>query len=269
MISILFAAGQGSRLKPITDTIPKPLIKVAGKTLIEHNLEKIAPYSQAIVIVVNYLKDEIINHLGNNYQFEGRSIPILYAVQKSSKGGTMQAFRCGIEEAEKYFNETNTRSEEFENKSKNSQNSFNIGFLALNSDDIHGSIFLEIEQKIKQNPDLALITGIQIEDKDTLKNFGVLKTISEEGELFLEVIVEKPEFFVSDIINTGIYYFPNHISDIIKKIEPITEGQEEYITRDLIGKYILKNKMQVLIEDIWIPVNNHNELERAENFFAE
>ena len=39
MNAIIIAAGQGTRLKPITNTIPKPMIKVFGKPMIENNIE--------------------------------------------------------------------------------------------------------------------------------------------------------------------------------------------------------------------------------------
>ena len=61
---MVLAAGLGLRMRPLTDRIPKPLIEVAGKPLLDHVLDKLgnAGVGQAVVNV-HYLPDQIIDHV--------------------------------------------------------------------------------------------------------------------------------------------------------------------------------------------------------------
>ena len=51
MIAIILAAWEWSRLKPLSNTIPKPMIKIFGKPILEHNLEHIYSKVDEIIIV--------------------------------------------------------------------------------------------------------------------------------------------------------------------------------------------------------------------------
>jgi MurNAc alpha-1-phosphate uridylyltransferase len=62
--AMVFAAGLGQRMRPITNSIPKPLIKVAGRTLIDHCLDRLAEAGVGKAIVnVHWLADQIEAHL--------------------------------------------------------------------------------------------------------------------------------------------------------------------------------------------------------------
>jgi MurNAc alpha-1-phosphate uridylyltransferase len=62
--AMVFAAGLGTRMRPISNTIPKPLVKVAGKALIDHCLDLFAKADVPRAIVnVHYLADQIEAHL--------------------------------------------------------------------------------------------------------------------------------------------------------------------------------------------------------------
>ena len=62
--AFVFAAGLGTRMRPLTDTIPKPLIEVAGRALIDHCLDRFADNGvERAIVNVHYLADQIEAHL--------------------------------------------------------------------------------------------------------------------------------------------------------------------------------------------------------------
>jgi len=69
MKAIILSAGKGSRLAPLTDTTPKPMISIAGKPIIEHTLENIYDKVDEIIIVVKYLKEKIIDYFWDNFKW--------------------------------------------------------------------------------------------------------------------------------------------------------------------------------------------------------
>src|SRR5690606_30776340 len=61
---MVLAAGLGKRMRPLTDQTPKPLIKIAGRTLLDRGLDSLAASGVETAIVnVHYLGDQIIEHV--------------------------------------------------------------------------------------------------------------------------------------------------------------------------------------------------------------
>lgn len=64
--AMVFAAGLGKRMRPLTDTVPKPLVPLAGRPLIDHVLDRLAGAGVARAIVnVHYLADKLETHLAH------------------------------------------------------------------------------------------------------------------------------------------------------------------------------------------------------------
>lgn len=68
MKAILLAAGEGQRMRPLTFSEPKPLLKINGKPLIDYIIDSLTPEITEIIIVIRYLGDKIKDHLGNEYK---------------------------------------------------------------------------------------------------------------------------------------------------------------------------------------------------------
>jgi N-acetyl-alpha-D-muramate 1-phosphate uridylyltransferase len=67
--AMVLAAGLGLRMRPITNTMPKPMVSVAGKPLLDHVLDKLAQAGvEKTVVNVHYLPDQIIQHVAARQQ---------------------------------------------------------------------------------------------------------------------------------------------------------------------------------------------------------
>jgi dTDP-glucose pyrophosphorylase len=69
--AVIMAGGRGTRLRPQTDNMPKPLLKVGDKPIIEHNLLHLSKYGiDDFWISVNYLGEQIENYLGEGNKYD-------------------------------------------------------------------------------------------------------------------------------------------------------------------------------------------------------
>ena len=84
--AIIMAGGKGTRLKPLTNLTPKPLLPVGNKPIIEHNIDRLSSYGiNHISITINYLGNKIVEYFG-----EGRhkGIEIEYIDEKGKYLGS-------------------------------------------------------------------------------------------------------------------------------------------------------------------------------------
>ena len=67
--AMVLAAGLGTRMRPITNTLPKPLVPVCGKAMIDYGLDRLAAAGvETAVVNVHYLADQVINHVSARIQ---------------------------------------------------------------------------------------------------------------------------------------------------------------------------------------------------------
>jgi MurNAc alpha-1-phosphate uridylyltransferase len=92
MIAMILAAGRGERLRPLTDSIPKPLIEVAGRTLLARHLERLAAagFTHA-VINVSHLAHMIVARFGDGHEFGMKISWSHEAAPLETAGGIAQA----------------------------------------------------------------------------------------------------------------------------------------------------------------------------------
>lgn len=175
MQCVIICAGKGTRMRPLTEHTPKPLIEVCGKPLLQHIAEALPDEIDELVLVVGYLQEQIREFCGAEY-FGKR---VQYAQQENFSGGTGDALMCAKELVQGKF-------------------------LFLNGDDIYGHESLAMIVK----EDSAMFCM----HSDTPECFGVIIK-NEDGTL--KEIIEKPEKPTSDLVNIGGYVLQTEIFDFV------------------------------------------------------
>jgi bifunctional UDP-N-acetylglucosamine pyrophosphorylase/glucosamine-1-phosphate N-acetyltransferase len=82
MQAVILAAGLGTRMKPLTNTVAKPLLKVGKRPLLEYTFDALPDEVDEVIVVIGYLGEQIKAYLGET--FRGRRIT--YVVQEKLHG---------------------------------------------------------------------------------------------------------------------------------------------------------------------------------------
>jgi NDP-sugar pyrophosphorylase family protein len=90
MQCIILAAGKGTRLRPLTESTPKPLVQVNGVPLLDHIVQSLPSAIDELIIVTGYLGEQIRTHCGE--EFFGR--PVTYVEQTEQKGTGHALWLC-------------------------------------------------------------------------------------------------------------------------------------------------------------------------------
>ncbi len=87
MQAVILAAGRGTRIGALTESVPKPMLEVSGKTLLEHKFDVLPDDVDEIIIIVGYLQNVIKERFGDSYN--GKKVT--YVTQENNVGGTADA----------------------------------------------------------------------------------------------------------------------------------------------------------------------------------
>jgi bifunctional UDP-N-acetylglucosamine pyrophosphorylase/glucosamine-1-phosphate N-acetyltransferase len=185
--------------------------------------------------VIGYLGEMIEKHMGES--FAGK--PVTFVRQDNPKGGTLDAFRTGTAALP----------------------ATDVNMIVMNSDDIHGAdIFTALRTHIEDDGNTPALASYVYPNKERLSQFGIIE--ETEPGVFGQ-IVEKPQEYVSDLVNIGIYYYPAHTRSLIPAKPEVYEG-EEYITdflNILNEKFSIKN---LYSREFWMPISTPEDVKHAE-----
>ena len=169
--AVILAAGKSTRTYPLTLNKPKALLKVLGKTILEHNLDQLEGLVDEVLVVIGYKAEMIKTTIGNSY----KGIKIKYIEQKNQTGTGSALLEC-----------------------KN-RGSLEDRFLVLNGDDFFSR--KDIENCLHHK-----YSVLASEVKDP-QNFGIFG-LKGNKVIGLE---EKPKQPKSNLANTGLYVFDKEI----------------------------------------------------------
>ncbi|MBI4154449.1 NTP transferase domain-containing protein [Candidatus Woesearchaeota archaeon] len=179
--ALILAGGKGTRLKPITDEIPKPMILLHGKPILQHTLDLLRKYGvDDVYISVGYKGDVIKEYFGNGSRF---GIKITYIEEKEPLGTAGP-----LALARPYLTET---------------------FVMCNADELKDIDLADMYLFHKERGALATIALTTVEDPSS---YGVAMMQGDKVMQFLE----KPEKPLSKLINAGLYILEPEVVSFVK-----------------------------------------------------
>ena len=184
MKAILMAGGEGTRLRPLTLSTPKPLVPLCNKPVIEHMIERLRYYNITdIIITLHYMADEIASYFSSGKDY---GVSISYSIEDEPLGTAGSI--------------------------KKIQDKLNDTFIIISGDAIADFNFRQIVQFHKEKRSQATITLCRVPNP---LEFGV--TITDENARITKFI-EKPSWgeVFSDTVNTGIYCLEPEILDLMQ-----------------------------------------------------
>ena len=213
--AVVLAAGEGTRLRPLTQNRPKPMLPAANRPILEHVLDALVEAGiERIVLVVGYRRERVQSYVGPSY----RDVPVEYVVQ----GKQLGSGHALLQAAE-------TVSEPL---------------LVVNGDrliepaavEAVGTAFADAERP----------AAMAVIERDHVSRYGVVSLDGDE----VTKLVEKPDSEGHGVINAGIYAFEQSIFD---EIEATPRQSGELALTDTIGRLVDRRAVTgVPIEGMWV-----------------
>jgi len=194
MKAVVLAAGEGTRLRPLTDDKPKGMVQIRDKPILTHCFEElVALGAEELLVVVGYMKETIIEHYGD--EFEG--IPITYAHQREQKG-----LAHALLTVEEHIDDD---------------------FMLILGDNVFEANLQDVvNRQQEQRADAAfLVEEVPWEEAN---RYGVCDT-NKYGEIV--EVVEKPDDPPSNLVMTGFYTFTPAIFHACHLVQPSNRGEYE------------------------------------------
>lgn len=91
MQAVILAAGRGTRMKNLTDDIPKPMLQIKGKPILAYGIESLPREVSEVILIVGYLKEKIMDFFGDSY--DGRNIKYVIQDKLNGTGGALHLAR--------------------------------------------------------------------------------------------------------------------------------------------------------------------------------
>ena len=210
MKAVILAAGKGTRLNPITSTVPKPMIPIGGKPLLEHALLNLRDIGvQEILIIVGYKEEIIKNYFGNG--LSKFNVKIKYATQLEHLG-TAHAVS---------FAKDFVGDDDF--------------FLMYGDLLTDPQVFKEVLEIYKKSRCEGLISLFEVNNP---QEYGI---VSLNKEAYVEKITEKPsvDLNLGNLANAGIFIF-----------NPLIFKAIELTDLSIRNEYEFTDSMQILINQL-------------------
>lgn len=187
MKAIIMAGGEGSRLRPLTCDLPKPMVPIMNKPVLEHTIELLKQYGIIdIAITLMYHPQLIKDYFGSG---KNLGVNITYFIEETPLGTA-----GGIKNAQGFLDET---------------------FIVISGDSITN---LDIAKAIEFHNEKSSIATLILTKVDLPLEYGVVLT-NEDGSI--TGFLEKPSWgeIFSDTVNTGTYILEPEIMNYIKPNE--------------------------------------------------